>query len=69
MKTPSVEFFPVEPEEIESEWTPGEYLEPGWYYWYCEPGCLPNSEPIGPFASETLALEAFENETAELAAQ
>lgn len=51
---PDVEIFPV----------PGPYhafvegeredatLEPGWYYWYCCPGCLPDSEPIGPFASE-----------------
>lgn len=24
---------------------------PGWYYWYCQPGCLPDSEFIGPFES------------------
>ena len=23
----------------------------GWYYWYCFPGCLPDSDPIGPFAT------------------
>jgi hypothetical protein len=21
----------------------------GWFYWFCFPGCLPDSEPIGPF--------------------
>jgi hypothetical protein len=34
----------------------GELLEAGWYYWYCFPGCLPDSEPIGPFESEREAL-------------
>ena len=29
---------------------------PGWYYWYCFPGCLPDSEPFGPFASKAEAL-------------
>lgn len=34
----------------------------GWYYWYCMPGCLPDSEPNGPFATEELALaDAREN--------
>lgn len=28
----------------------------GWYYWHCFPGCLPDSDPIGPFASEDEAL-------------
>ena len=30
----------------------GEPLEPGWYYWACFPGCMPEGDPIGPFASE-----------------
>ena len=29
----------------------------GFYYWYCFPGCLPDSDAIGPFASEQAALE------------
>ncbi len=28
----------------------------GWYYWFCLPGCMPNSTPIGPFASSDEAL-------------
>jgi hypothetical protein len=36
--------------------------EPGWYYWYCFPGCLPDSDPIGPFANEAEAIvDAREN--------
>lgn len=30
----------------------------GWFYWYCLPGCLPDSEPTGPFASADEALDA-----------
>ncbi len=28
----------------------------GWYYWFCFPGCLPDSDPIGPFETEAEAL-------------
>ena len=28
----------------------------GWYWWSCFPGCLPDSEPMGPFDTETEAL-------------
>lgn len=29
----------------------------GWFYWFCLPGCLPDSEPFGPFATEAEALQ------------
>ena len=29
---------------------------PGIYYWFCQPGCLPDSDPIGPFNSQELAI-------------
>ena len=35
------------------EFTP---FESGWYWWSCSPGCLPDSEPVGPFDSESEAL-------------
>jgi hypothetical protein len=28
----------------------------GWFYWFCFPGCLPEGEPVGPFATEAEAL-------------
>jgi hypothetical protein len=28
----------------------------GWFYWYCFPGCLPDSEALGPFATRAEAL-------------
>jgi len=36
--------------------------EPGWYYWYCQPGCLPDSGPIGPFATEAECRRDFESD-------
>lgn len=32
-------------------------LENGWYWWTCLPGCMPDSEPSGPFKTEAEALE------------
>ena len=29
----------------------------GWYYWPCFPGCLPDGDPVGPFAAEQAAIE------------
>lgn len=26
------------------------------WYWFCFPGCMPDSDPIGPFATEAEAL-------------
>lgn len=43
----------------------GEALEPGWYYWFCMPGCLPDSEPIGPFRTSGRAEAAAEAEVEE----
>jgi hypothetical protein len=30
----------------------------GWYFWFCQPGCLPDSEPDGPYPTEQKAIEA-----------
>lgn len=30
--------------------------EPGWYWWSCFPGCLPDGEPTGPFETEAEAI-------------
>jgi hypothetical protein len=47
---PDVEVFYGCPDDI------GIDAEQGWYYWYCFPGCLPDSDPVGPFATEAEAL-------------
>jgi hypothetical protein len=35
----------------------------GWYYWYCFPGCLPDSDPIGPFETEAEAKAAAQEDS------
>ena len=30
--------------------------EAGWYWWSCFPGCLPDSDSIGPFETEQEAI-------------
>ena len=31
--------------------------EPGWYWWSCFPGCLPDDGAFGPFVSEQEAIQ------------
>lgn len=33
------------------------YLEPGWYWYACLPGCLPDGEHMGPFRTQAEAIE------------
>jgi len=35
---------------------PCPYNGEGWYWWSCLPGCLPDSDPVGPFGSAEQAL-------------
>ena len=37
--------------------------EEGWYYQFCFPGCLPDSDPIGPFATADEARAAAQEES------
>ncbi len=32
------------------------YYPCGWFSWFCFPGCLPDSDPCGPFSREWEAL-------------
>lgn len=50
---PDIEIF--EMKEIDSDLG---ICEPGFYYWFCFPGCLPDSDTFGPYAAENEALEA-----------
>lgn len=34
----------------------GATLDPGWYWWACFPGCLPDGDPIGPFNTQQEAI-------------
>jgi hypothetical protein len=33
-------------------------LQRGWYWWACHPGCMPDSDPDGPYATEREAIQA-----------
>ena len=35
------------------------FTGPGWYVWACSPGCMPDSDPEGPYATEAEAIEAW----------
>lgn len=35
----------------------------GFYYWDCFPGCLPDSDPIGPFETKEQALSDAQSES------
>ena len=48
----SFEVFHI-PDDYNPEPEPGEEpYDPGWYWWPCHPGCLPDGLPIGPFDTE-----------------
>ena len=59
---PDCEVFYVDDLDVEDDETVFYQREPGWYWWACFPGCLPDSDPIGPFASEREAIEDAQSE-------
>ena len=58
---PNIEVFYVDVQTvIRSMHMPGSCwhdVEPGWYWWPCFPGCLPDGDPVGPFETMDEALE------------
>ena len=38
-----------------------ECIEGGWFYWFCLPGCMPDSEAMGPYATQAEALAAAQD--------
>lgn len=55
---PDVEVFYARDGELERD-NEGDISLAGWYYWYCFPGCMPDSEPYGPFDTEQDAVNAL----------
>jgi hypothetical protein len=56
---PDIEVFYVSGNEQDFPYpAPDERIEPGWYWWSCSPGYLPDGEPSGPFDTEEAALVA-----------
>jgi len=69
---PNVEVFYLDAADIRQQWLDNGFgadadeqelhdagipVSPGWYWWLCFPGCLPDSDPYGPFPTEQDALE------------
>ena len=47
-----------------STWGPEDLgkRNPGWYWWPCFPGCLPDNDAVGPFTSEAAAIADAQQE-------
>lgn len=58
---PDVEVFYVEIDENDDR-PDVQCDETGWYYWFCFPGCMPDSDPIGPFDTEEEAIADAQEE-------
>jgi hypothetical protein len=62
----SFETFYMTAEEIGNSWDSSrigdEPPQSGWYWWACFPGCLPDGEPSGPFATEQEAIDDAQGE-------
>jgi len=68
---PDVEVFYVDTEEATENATGSacdddderDYLvREGWYFWHCFPGCMPDSDPSGPYETEEAAIAAMREE-------
>ena len=58
---PDAEVFYAEPGEL--EWCGQEEPnEAGYYYWYCFLGCLPDSDPCGPYDTYAEAFAAMRDD-------
>ena len=58
---PDVEvFYRTKKANAQDGWTDGDGdpLDEGWFYWFCFPGCMPDSDAMGPYATEWEAINA-----------
>jgi hypothetical protein len=61
---PDVEYFYESPKGRTDSEHAHDRLEAGWYWWPCFPGCLPDGDPVGPFATEAECVADFTDEDA-----
>lgn len=55
-----VEIFEVTADDLKGQpdhFANGDDYGPGWYAWVALPGCLPDSDPIGPFDNQEDAID------------
>jgi hypothetical protein len=50
--------------EVKGTTMPCEPCKAGWYWWFCFPGCMPDSEPEGPYRTERAAVRAMRKDVA-----
>lgn len=48
--------------ESRDGWEPDEDNGAGWYYWFCFPGCMPESDAQGPYRSAKAAATAAQED-------
>jgi hypothetical protein len=53
----NLEVFKSEFEIIDDQLDLNQGDQQAWFFWFSLPGCLPDSEPFGPFKTEIEALE------------
>ena len=59
----SAEVFYTEGQLAQGYTEPNDYsTTPGWYWWACFPGCLPDGEAIGPFETEAECIADFKED-------
>ena len=60
---PNAEVFHSSDYDLQQMW--GEninaHFTPGYYYWFCFPGCLPDSDPYGPFETQEDAIRELQD--------
>ena len=54
---PDTEVFYLSTAEIAEIEDDEDNMEAGWYWWACFPGCMPDGDPFGPFATEAEATQ------------
>jgi hypothetical protein len=52
----SFEVFHIEANSNDPRLKEALFDGPGWYWWACHPGCLPDGDVEGPFASKEEAI-------------
>lgn len=64
---PDVEYWYVSPKQAANrvkaydDGSSDDCTETGWYWWPCIPGCLPDGEAMGPFATEEECIADFQD--------
>ena len=66
---PDVEVFELTAREVAErdedlfyEYIEDECITGGWFYWFCFPGCMPESDAFGPYKTRQEAIDASQDQ-------